>query len=44
MKKGKTQNEKVAKFLTNNNDFRNKFMSMTQEEQMLAIRILKAIL
>lgn len=38
------QNKKVAKFLTNNNEFRNKFMSMTEEEKMIAIKILKAIL
>ena len=40
----KKQNKKIAQFLTDNEEFNNKFMSMTKEEQMVAIRILKAII
>ena len=40
----KKLNKKVANFLTDNNNFRKKFMTMSEHEQMLAIGILKQIL
>ena len=42
--KKKQQNRKIANFLTNNEQFSEKFKSMTKEEQMVAIKILKAII
>ena len=46
MKKFKTkqQNRKIAQFLTDNKQFNEKFQLMTKEEQMVAIKILKAII
>jgi hypothetical protein len=40
----KQQNKKIAQFLVDNEQFNEKFMSMTKEEQMVAIKILKAII
>lgn len=42
--KTKQQNKKIAKFMTDNKQFKEKFMTMSEGEQMLAIKILKAII
>lgn len=36
--------EKIQKFLNNNPSFAKKFQSMTMEEKVLAVKILKAII
>ena len=36
--------EKIQKFLNNNPKFDEKFQSMTMEEKVLAVKILKAII